>query len=199
MSNTVDMVNAALDCYVQRVKDAAEERGMDTWPQFFTRLALVPCFNEVEQGDYVWTADDISTALQDYRYAQSGEEPLRYTIFCQGYAKQARWHIVTGPGIDPGKAEAVLMGHREYVVTDITERISRDLDHELAPAKATHPVLETWIDALIRQQVIDALTSLMSQVEMATDLFDELFDRDVAVEVAEAMTDEAMALIQEMV
>lgn len=193
--STIDIINAALDRYMGRARTAAATLGKTT-PQRFRRTSLLIDVRHIT-GNQAITADDVSNWLQDYRIAQTGGTPQRYTIFAEGYARAAVWHIVAGPGIDTNRSEAVLMEHREYVVRDVADRLARDLEHELAAARHAHPVLDAYVTRMVEAAASSAMSALIGNVEAATELFEQLTGRNVELESA-TLSSEDQAVLAEM-
>jgi hypothetical protein len=183
------LIEMGLDYYLaeqRRIRGTVVTRG-------FRRSTLAHCINRATGRRWA-TPDAVSAWLQEYRQAQ-GTTAMDWHLACRGYARAARWRIISGPGLartpdgrDTG--EALLLDQAAWVVADLAARATSDLVHELMPGTVTrhHPALNARL-AATQVRIEHALADLVAEAEADTALWEALTSR-AAIALTEPTADQ---------
>lgn len=138
--NAITMVDDALDALVAEMG----RRGIDA--QGFNRQVLARLAGV--------SPEEMSTMLQQYRYAQREEGATRYVLGARQYGRSARWRILAKPGSDPKVVREARREQAIWAAVDAERRVLSDLMHEV------YPGLNVQVDAAIANEM-DFLTDQM--------------------------------------
>lgn len=144
------LVELALDRWVRQVR-----KQLGRAPVSFRAETLAGLVNV--------SREEISTALQQYRYRQ-GKHPTKYVIACRRYGRAARWSLLALPGTDPASVQAARARATKWATDDMAARFARDLVHELAPG--LHNTAQDRRIEQATQHAEQALTNLVQLVAL---------------------------------
>ena len=116
--------------------------------------------------------------MSDYMQRYRLDKNTKYHIVAKGYARQARWSIIDGPGFNVEVSEELRQSHAQWVTLDLASRAASDTANELLPMLESVPNIEALIERTtekIRQQ----LDGLVQDVLASNELYESLTGRPV--------------------